>query len=234
MAPPPLLPIIHDPNPGNHSTLMTDMLPAKTVKRPRRRTYLPASERRQLILAAAQEVFARSNLKGARTRDIAKAADVNQATLFEHFESKEALFHEAVIVPLLEAMDGMKERARAYEAAGSPAEIASMAQESARRNLEMMDKVFPLLMAALFSDPDIGRALYRDHVAPLLTDRSEAISGIVRSPLDPGVVELAMFGGLLAIAMNRHFTGDNSDLGGIAAQFTDFATRGFAKSAAAD
>ena len=54
------------------------------------RAYLPAAQRRKLIIAAAQEVFARTNLQGARTRDIARAAEVNQATIFEHFESKKA------------------------------------------------------------------------------------------------------------------------------------------------
>src|SRR6476619_2145751 len=88
-----------------------------------RRAYLPAHERRRLIIEAAQLVFARSNLQGARTRDIAKAAEVNQATLFEHFESKEALFHEAVVLPLLDAMRGMRDRAQAYEAAHSLEEM---------------------------------------------------------------------------------------------------------------
>src|ERR1700758_3572232 len=82
----------------------------------RRRAYLPAAERRRQIIEAAQQVFARANLQGARPRDIAKAADVNQATLFEHFASKEDLFIEAVVQPLLEAMDGMRERTRDYEA----------------------------------------------------------------------------------------------------------------------
>jgi hypothetical protein len=64
---------------------------AKTGTEPaKRRAYLPAAERRKSIIAAAQEVFARSNLKGARTRDIARAAAVNQATIFEHFESSTA------------------------------------------------------------------------------------------------------------------------------------------------
>ena len=84
-----------------------------------RRTYLPAKERRKLIIEAAQQVFARSNLQGARTRDIAKAAEVNQATLFEHFDSKEELFHAAVVEPLLEAMRGMQGETQSYEAAES-------------------------------------------------------------------------------------------------------------------
>ena len=89
-----------------------------------RRAYLPAAERRKSIIAAAQQVFARANLQGARTRDIAKAAEVNQATLFEHFDSKKALFHEAVVRPLIDAMRGAHERVEAYETAATPGELA--------------------------------------------------------------------------------------------------------------
>ena len=92
-----------------------------------RRAYLKADERRRLIIAAAQQVFARSNLQGARTRDIAKAAAVNQATIFEHFASKEELFQEAVVAPLIDAMRGMHERMEVYESAGTPDEIAALA-----------------------------------------------------------------------------------------------------------
>src|ERR1700722_1655914 len=79
-----------------------------------RRAYLPAAERRKSIIAAAQQVFARAHLQGARTRDIAKEAEVNQARLFEHFESKQAVGHEAVVRPLIEAMYGAHERVEAY------------------------------------------------------------------------------------------------------------------------
>jgi AcrR family transcriptional regulator len=195
----------------------------------RRRTYLPATERRKLILEAAQQVFARSNLQGARTRDIAKAAAVNQATLFEHFESKEALFHEAVVEPFLEAMQGMRERAKVYEAANGAAEIAELATASTERNLDIMVRIFPLFTAALFSDPELGRKLYCDHIAPLLADRAAAITGIVRESLDPRLVELATFGAFFAIAMDRHFKGGTEDISDIATQFTSLATGGFAK-----
>src|SRR5512139_127943 len=116
----------------------------------RRRRYLPAEERRRLIIQAAQEVFARTNLQGARTRDIAKAAEVNQATLFEHFGSKEELFHAAVVEPLIEAMRGMQERMRAYQAAETTDAFLDLAQASAKNHLESMTQVFPLMTAALF------------------------------------------------------------------------------------
>lgn len=198
-----------------------------------RRAYMPAAERRKSIIAAAQQVFARSNLKGARTRDIAAAAAVNQATIFEHFESKEALFQEAVVQPLLDAMRGMHARRETYDAATSPDELASLAQESATRHVEDMIRIFPLFTAALFSDPDLGRELYREHIAPLLHQRGQILEGLVRDGLDLDFVGTAIFGMTFAIAMDRHF-GENgavaqADLSELARQFTRMSTGGFAR-----
>jgi AcrR family transcriptional regulator len=48
----------------------------------------PASER---LLEAATRIFARDGLSGATTREIARAAGVNEVTLFRHFHTKENL-----------------------------------------------------------------------------------------------------------------------------------------------
>jgi len=209
--------------------------PAKKAKsdktsRPRR-AYLPAAERRKSIIAAAQEVFARSNLKGARTRDIAAAAAVNQATIFEHFASKEALFQEAVVQPLIDAMRGMHARREIYEAADSPDELAGLALASATRHVADMVDIFPLFTAALFSDPDLGRALYREHIAPILRQRGEILEGLVRDGLDLDFVGLAIFGMTFAIALDRHFGEESGqkDLSEVARQFTRMSTGGFAR-----
>ncbi|MFA7604371.1 MAG: TetR/AcrR family transcriptional regulator [Novosphingobium sp.] len=211
------------------------MEPAKKAKsdktsRPRR-AYLPAAERRKSIIAAAQEVFARSNLKGARTRDIAAAAAVNQATIFEHFASKEALFQEAVVQPLIDAMRGMHARREIYEAADSPDELAGLALASATRHVADMVDIFPLFTAALFSDPDLGRALYREHIAPILRQRGEILEGLVRDGLDLDFVGLAIFGMTFAIALDRHFGEESGqkDLSEVARQFTRMSTGGFAR-----
>jgi AcrR family transcriptional regulator len=202
----------------------------KTSEPVKRRAYLPAAERRKSIIAAAQQVFARSNLKGARTRDIAAAAAVNQATIFEHFESKEALFQEAVVRPLIDAMRGMHARREIYESATSPDELASLALDSATHHVQDMVDIFPLFTAALFSDPDLGRELYREHIAPILHQRGAILEGLVRDGLDLDFVGLAIFGMTFAIAMDRHF-GDHehADLSEVARQFTRLSTGGFAR-----
>lgn len=195
---------------------------------------MAAADRRKSIIAAAQQVFARSNLKGARTRDIAAAASVNQATIFEHFGSKEELFHEAVVVPLIDAMRGMHERRETYDAAATPDELAALARQSAQRHVSDTVELFPLLAAALFSDPEIGRNLWREHIVPVLKARGQILDGLAREGLDLDFVGLAIFGMQLSIALDRHFDGGitgerNSDLTDAAEQFTRMATGGFAR-----
>lgn len=195
----------------------------------RRRAYLPAAERRRQIIEAAQQVFARANLQGARTRDIARAADVNQATLFEHFASKEELFVEAVVQPLLEAMDGMRERTRDYEASGSWSDALEKAHASSRRHLDGIIRLYPLLVAALFSDPDMGARLYRGHIAPLLKRRGEAIARLTKEGFTPEFVGLATFGLYFAIAMDQAFGSPLGEVGQLAPQVTNFSLFGFAR-----
>jgi AcrR family transcriptional regulator len=194
-----------------------------------RRAYLPAAERRKSIIAAAQQVFARTNLQGARTRDIAKAAAVNQATLFEHFESKQALFHEAVVRPLIDAMRGAHERVQAYETAATPGELAALAKGSSARHLKDMIEIFPLLTVALFSDPELGRRLYREEVAPLIRQRGEVLRPLLKDGLDPHLVGLFNFGMLFAVAMDRYLGDGDGDVSALGGQLSRFSASGFAR-----
>ena len=58
---------------------------------PTRRRRMPAAQRREVILVAAEETFARSGYHGASLDDIAQAAGVSKALIYEHFESKREL-----------------------------------------------------------------------------------------------------------------------------------------------
>jgi AcrR family transcriptional regulator len=49
-------------------------------------------DRRQEILMAAMELFAKKGFRGTTTRDLANEADVNEAIIFRHFNNKEELY----------------------------------------------------------------------------------------------------------------------------------------------
>jgi AcrR family transcriptional regulator len=68
------------------------------VRRPRR----PAAERRREILAAARTLFAERGFHATTTRDLAAAADINDALIYRYFPDKQAilaaLIDEAIAV----------------------------------------------------------------------------------------------------------------------------------------
>jgi len=77
-------------------TSAPDQAPA--VRRPRR----PAAERRRQILAAARALFAERGFHATTTRDLAAAADINDALIYRYFPDKQAilaaLIDEAIAV----------------------------------------------------------------------------------------------------------------------------------------
>jgi aryl-alcohol dehydrogenase-like predicted oxidoreductase len=175
---------------------------AKGAKRARR-AYLSADERKQQILRAAQEAFSKSSLHGVSTRDIAKAADINPATLFEHFGSKEALFREAVIAPLFEGLREMKSRATLYHAAAS--DLQDLARSGVQKQIGTMKRLFPLITTALFSDLETGKALYREQFIPFIEERANLMHGLAKPETDTYFLELAAVGMLFFIAMDETF-----------------------------
>jgi len=62
---------------------------------------MPAALRREALLAAAEEVFARSGYHGASLDDIAQAAGVSKALIYEHFTSKREL-HASLVTAHVE------------------------------------------------------------------------------------------------------------------------------------
>lgn len=211
------------------------MASENAVARPRKkRVYRRANERRREIIDAAQKVFTRSSFSGARTRDIAEAAGVNQATLFKFFPTKETLFEEAVMKPLIEAMENMHGRVVAYERARTPEEMGRIAEESTLRHLEDMERIFPLLTTALFSDVEQGRALFREHLEPLIRARGEVLRPLVKEGINPEFVGLVNFGMMFAVTMQRWLGERDGNLGETVAQFNRLSTSGFARSKNAD
>lgn len=59
-----------------------------------------------LLRDAAREIFAERGYR-ATTREIADRAGVSHELIFRYFESKEKLLFDAVVTPLLDAVDGL-------------------------------------------------------------------------------------------------------------------------------
>jgi AcrR family transcriptional regulator len=203
--------------------------PARKSATAPRREYRRAAERRVEIISAAQAEFIRANFAGARTRDIADAAGVNQATLFKHFPTKEVMFEEAVIRPLIEAMKGMHGRVEVYETAETPDELGELARQSTINHIEDMQRILPLLTTALFSDMEAGRQLFQQQLEPLIRQRGEVLRPLAKEGLDSEFLGLASFGMMFAVALQRCFSGRTDDLSATAVQFNRLFTGGFAR-----
>jgi len=58
---------------------------------------LPAAERRRQLLGVALEVFARKGYHDTSMNEVAEAAGVTKPVLYQHFDSKKALYGELVV-----------------------------------------------------------------------------------------------------------------------------------------
>ena len=80
-------------------------------EQPRRR--LSAEERRHSILAAANEVFGERGYEHVRIDDVAAAAGISKALIYEHFASKQELYIELMNSAALELLGLLVEAASA-------------------------------------------------------------------------------------------------------------------------
>ena len=178
------------------------MATERTVKQPRTkpaRTRLSADERRAQILDSAREVFLRSGASGTRVKDLADAAGVNPALLYQHFESKEELFEEAVLRPLAAAFEETIER---FPDVSDPEPGGGVVREATETYvahlLDAMDEAAGLLGVVLFDDLDRGQAFFQERLWPLLSH----LTGVVTAHLptwehadyDPGIAVRIVFG----------------------------------------
>ena len=143
-----------------------------TATRPARR--LTAGARRRAILAAAKAVFGSTGYHAATTREIAAAAGVSEALLYQHFEGKRQLF-EAVIHA---AAEDLAERLNGAARAPEPLSAAMTAYFDFVEAEADLYRVF--FRQALQADPAFGD-LYRE-----LTRRFLALCEATLGPVPAG------------------------------------------------
>lgn len=158
---------------------------AHTQARPGRKR-LPAEERRELILDAALEVFARRGFHGSSIDEIAQTAEVSKALIYEHFPSKRDLH-----VSLLERhVQEIFERLAESAATSDPGEVRLRAGVNAF--LEFVE-----------TRRDAFRMLFRDAVEP---EVAELVASVQRQVG-------AVVAGLIATEPRRIPAGEPSEHG---------------------
>ena len=162
-----------------------------------------ASPTRERLLGAAARIFARDGLDGATTREIARAAGVNEVTLFRHFRSKSRLLQAVVqrnfgtppaAVPALPAGSDLRADLRAH----------------ARAYEERLEENLPLIRAMLGGIHRHGeqeRQVHRAVFAPLraaLIARLEAAqaAGTLRTEA-PATILADLFSGMIFTGVLR-------------------------------
>jgi TetR/AcrR family fatty acid metabolism transcriptional regulator len=153
------------------------------------------ANRRNQILDAAATLFAERGFHRATTRDIAEAADVSEGTLYNYFESKDALLL-AIMARLSEAQQiqdrlvmGLPQDARDF--------LISVVRNS-RDFIQQNNAMLQSVLSEILVDPGLRRRYYEE----LLLPDMQRIESHVRQRIDQG--EIA---GLDAEAMTRILTG---------------------------
>lgn len=147
------------------------------------RSRLTAGQRREAILAAAKRVFGEAGYHQATTREIAAAAGVSEALLYQHFPGKRQLFEELVV-----AAAGELERrlVKARSAEDAPAVGVAAYFDFVEEESELYRVFFRQAIAA---DPAFQRLytdlrrrfirLLQEGAAPLSEVGAHALAGMV-------------------------------------------------------
>ena len=137
------------------------------------RRRMPAAERRAAILATAEEVFGRRGYHGASLDEIAQAAGISKALIYEHFASKRALH-----ASLLEAHVG-----EIFRRLQANADSGTTGEERLRGGVDAF-------LSLVEEHRDAFRALLRDAADPEVSDLIERVqaqaTGVIAALLAEG------------------------------------------------
>ncbi len=162
------------------------------------------AETRRRIIEAAADLFSRGGYNGASTRGIARAANINEATLFRHYSSKRGLYLAVLETEL------QKLRLRGdllLEVAGAPDVHAALANtfELVRVTLEEHRDLLRLIQ---FSSLELGKdfePLLRKNFGELI----EVVAGYLQPWIDNGQMQCSQAKmvvlTLVAIVLNSYF-----------------------------
>ena len=150
--------------------------------RPTRKAKLAALERRQQLASIAMQQISGKGFEGLRFQEVAKQAGINNATLYYHFPTKEALI-QGVVSHLTEELKKARRR---------PNDLPLTAREELRlefRDLRELLRAQPELFIVL---TELSLRGLRDPAINKMEKRRddfwrEHLSGIIRRGIEEGV-----------------------------------------------
>jgi AcrR family transcriptional regulator len=202
---------------------------ATSLSTRRKRVRLTSVERRAQIIASAQDCFKASGLAGSRTKEIAQAAGISEAILYQHFESKHVLFEAAVLEPLDDMISALAERVRDLRQVTGRTRV-KVAEQLHADFLKTMREIIPLLGVALFSSSgEYGRDFYSRKLVPLWDKfeqaTTEAFQGWEHAPLDPSLLARMLLGMYFGLALDSVFRDQPLDVDVLGREITRFVAR---------
>ncbi len=195
---------------------------------------LGREQRRLQIVDAARAEFLERGYAGARTQQIAERAAINQALLYKHFASKQALFEAAVLEPLEAMIAELTVLIRTVVGEPEPAERRQRFEQMHAVVSRTCVAVVPLLGVALFAEG--GQAFYRQRLVPLFdrihgdTDQLLA-SWPVRQSRDGRTAFTMTFGMHLGLALDAHMRGEPLEVERVSRAVADVVVRGLSQPA---
>jgi AcrR family transcriptional regulator len=123
------------------------------------------NNRRNQILDVAARLFAERGFHRATTRDIAEAADVSEGTLYNYFESKDALLL-AILARLSEVQQMQSQLAEGlpHDAQGFLTSVLRNRKDFVQRNNAMLQSV----LSEILVDPQLRQRYYQELLLPAI------------------------------------------------------------------
>jgi TetR/AcrR family transcriptional regulator len=138
-------------------------MPPVKISQTRRSQEVRRDQSRAKILAAAEQVFARDGLVGARTDAIAAAAGVNKALLYYYFKSKASLYQAVIERHLAE----FNEKALSVlTAADSPSQLLLQYLDLHFDFVSRRQRHAPLFQQVMMKRGPLPMKLFSQYIAP--------------------------------------------------------------------
>ena len=173
---------------------------------------MKADERRQDIIRAAMEVFARNGFGGSTTREIAENAGISEAMIYSHFRNKQDLY-TAIIDEKLQESEPLYYPLDAMRNKDDPRVFTTIVSNYLRRHSE--DTTFLRLL--LFSALE-GHELASMFVAGPVRKFFEFLADYIREridegafkPVNPEITSRCLLGMVHYFVLLREILGDDT------------------------